>query len=91
MPSSTVRSNVAQKGAAKPSGKFYAPVGPSLGLKGSILFMKLVDLFIFGEQRSCDGGCAAPVGRGNEPKNTGARSERVRTRGQNLLAYLYLN
>ena len=40
-----------------------------------------------GEQRSCDGwgGAQRPVGRGNEPKKTGARSARARTRGQNPL------
>jgi len=39
------------------------------------------------EQRSCDGrgGAQRPVGRGNEPKKTGARSARARTRGQNPL------
>jgi hypothetical protein len=31
------------------------------------------------------GGRAAPVRRGNEPKKTGARSARARTRGQNPL------
>jgi hypothetical protein len=43
------------------------------------------------EQRSCDGrgGAQRPVGRGNEPKKTGARSARARTRGQNpLVAYI---
>jgi hypothetical protein len=33
------------------------------------------------------GGLAAPVGHGNEPKNTGARSARARTRGQNQLVF----
>jgi hypothetical protein len=31
------------------------------------------------------GGAQLPVGRGNEPKKTGARSARARTRGQNPL------
>jgi hypothetical protein len=31
------------------------------------------------------GGAQRPVGRGNEPKKTGARSARARTRGQNPL------
>jgi hypothetical protein len=47
-------------------------------------------IFIFwGEQRSCDGwwGAQRPVGRGNAPKKTGARSARARTRGQNPLVY----
>ncbi len=33
------------------------------------------------------GGRAAPVWRGNEPKKTGARSARARTRGQNPLVF----
>jgi hypothetical protein len=39
------------------------------------------------KQRSCDGQGArsAPVLHVNEPKKTGARSGRVRTRGQNPL------
>ncbi len=64
------------------SGKI-APGGPSSGLKGSILYLEIVDFFIFVEQRSCDGRA------GNEPKNTGARSARARTRGQNPLVKLY--
>ena len=32
-----------------------------------------------------DGGAQRPVWRGNEPKKTGARSARARTRGQNTL------
>jgi hypothetical protein len=31
------------------------------------------------------GGAQRPVGRGNEPKKTGARSAQARTRGQNPL------
>jgi hypothetical protein len=50
-----------------------------LGQKGSILFLEIVDFFIFG------GAAQRPVGRGNEPKKTGARSARARTRGQNPL------
>ncbi len=39
------------------------------------------------KQQSCDGrgGAQRPVGRGKEPKKTGARSARARTRGQNPL------
>jgi hypothetical protein len=40
------------------------------------------------KQRSCDGrggGAQRPVWHGNEPKKTGARSARARTRGQNTL------
>ncbi len=63
----------------------YAPGGPSTGQKGSILFLDYS--FIWGMQRSCDGwgGAKRPVWRGNEPKKTGARSARARTRGQNPL------
>jgi hypothetical protein len=35
-------------------------------------------------------GAQRPVGRGNEPKKTGARSARARTRGQNPLVAKYL-
>ena len=59
-----------------------------MGQKGSILlFLEIVYFYIFGEQRSCDGRGDAqrPVGRGNEPKKTGARSARARTRGQKPL------
>jgi hypothetical protein len=43
------------------------------------------------KQRSCNGqgGAKRPVWRGNEPKKTGARSARARTRGQNPLVYIY--
>jgi hypothetical protein len=70
-----------------PSGKIYAPGGPSLGLKGCIWFLEIVYFFKFlGEQRSCDGrGRAAPVWRVYELKRTGARSAQARTRGQNPL------
>jgi hypothetical protein len=38
------------------------PGGPSLGLKGNILFMEIVCFLFLEEQRSCDGGGrAAPV------------------------------
>jgi hypothetical protein len=42
----------------------YAPCGPSLGLKEEILFLEIVNFFILGEQRSCDGRGArsAPFG-----------------------------
>ena len=46
------------------------------------------------KQRSCDGrGWAAqrPVWLFNEPKKTGARSARARTRGQNPLVFLFLD
>ncbi len=54
-----------------------------------ILFLEIVYFFILGEQQNCDGrgggGAQRPVGSGNEPKKTGARSTRARTRGQNPL------
>jgi hypothetical protein len=34
------------------------------------------------------GGAQRPVWRGNEPKMTGARSARARTRGKNPLVYI---
>ena len=48
------------------------------------------------KQRSCDGrgGAQRPVWLGNEPKKTGARSARARTRGQNPLVikiFLYFS
>ncbi len=69
-------------------GKIYIPGGPSSGLKGSILFLEIVHFSGMNKkQRSCDGwwGAQRPVRRGNEPKKTGARSARARTRGQNPL------
>jgi hypothetical protein len=41
------------------------------------------------KQRSCDGrgGAQRPVWHVNDPKQTGARSARARTRGQNPLVY----
>ncbi len=49
--------NVAQKGAAWPSEKIYAPGGPSSAQKGSILFLE----FIFGEAAMAGGGTQCPV------------------------------
>ncbi len=56
--------------------KIYAPGGPSSGLKESISFLEIVYFLFWEEQRSCDGGRAAPVLRVYEPKKTGARSAR---------------
>ncbi len=69
----------------------------SLGgsLKGIILLLGIVRNNFWGinkKQRSCDGrrgGAQRPVWRGNEPKKTGARSARARTRGQNPLVNKY--
>ncbi len=62
-----------------------------MGLKGSI-FSPEIGYFYFlwmnKKQRSCDvrgGGREAPLLAVNEPKKTGARSARARTRGQNPL------
>jgi hypothetical protein len=46
------------------SGKIYAPGDQSLGLKEDILFLEIVNFYIFREQRSCDGWGArsAPLG-----------------------------
>ena len=60
--------------------KIYAPGGPSSGLKESISFLEIVYFLFWEEQRSCNG-------RVYEPKKTGARSVRARTRGQNPLVY----
>jgi hypothetical protein len=62
-----------------------------LGLKEDILFLEIV-YFLFGESSAATmaGGAKRPVGRGNEPKETGARSARARTRGQNpLVSYIF--
>jgi hypothetical protein len=67
------------------SGK-VVPGGPSSGLKGSILYLEIVNFFIFVEQRSCDGR-----GARSEPKKTEARSARARTRGQNPLYIVRLD
>ncbi len=62
-----------------------APGGPSLGPEGmgSILFLEIVFFLLGGAAKlQWAGGAQRPVGRGNEPKKTGAR-----TRGQNPLVY----
>ena len=63
----------------------HDPGGPSLGLMEDILFLEILYFLFLGEQRSCDGGARTPVWRVYEPKKTGARSARARTRGQNPL------
>jgi hypothetical protein len=81
--------------AAWPYGKIYYPGGPSSGQKGSILFLEY--FFIFGgvaklQWPGWGGGAQRPVWHVNEPKKTGARSARARTRGQNPLVdkkYIY--
>jgi hypothetical protein len=56
-----------------------------LGLKEDILFLEIVIFLFGGSSEAAMGGAQRPVGRGNEPKKTGARSARARTRGQNPL------
>jgi hypothetical protein len=65
------------------SGKIYAPSDPSLGLKEDILFLEIVNFYIFGGAAKLRwAGCAQrPVGSVNDPNKTGARSARARTRG----------
>jgi hypothetical protein len=64
---------------------FHSLFGP-LGSRSLIVFY----IYFRGQnkkQRSCDGrgGAQRPVWLDNEPKKTGARSARARTRGQNPL------
>ncbi len=51
------------------------------------MFLEIVDFFIFvgAAKLRWAGGAQRPVGRGNEPKKTGTRSARARTRGRNPL------
>ena len=60
-----------------------------MGLKEDIWFLEIVNFYILGEQRSCDGREARSALFGmlmsNEPKKIGAHSARARTRGQNPL------
>ncbi len=70
--------------------KKYAHGGPSLCLKGSILFLEIVYFLFLGKQRSCDGGHTAPVCCVHEPKKMGARSARARTCGHNPLVQSYI-
>ncbi len=59
-----------------------------MGLKEDILFLEIVYFLFWGSSEAAmGGGTQRPVGRGNEPKKTGARSARARTRGQNPLVY----
>jgi len=61
-----------------------------LGLNEYILFLETVYSFIVGgavKLRWAGWGAKRPDGHGNEPKKTGARSARARTRGQNPLVH----
>jgi hypothetical protein len=57
---------------------------PEFGPEGKHFVTGNSLFFVFGGAAKLQwaGGRAAPVGRGNEPKKTGARSARPRTRGQ---------
>ncbi len=57
-----------------------------MGLKEDILFLEIVYFLNFGGSSEAAVG-GGPVGRESEPKKTGARSARARTRGQNPLVY----
>ncbi len=64
---------------------FQSLGGPNSGQKGSILFL---DYFFGGGDAAklrWREGAQRPVWRNNEPKKTGARSARARTRGHNPL------
>ncbi len=57
--------SVTQYGAAQPSGKIYAPGGPSLGLKEDVLFLEIgLFLYFWGNSEAAMGGGArsAPLG-----------------------------
>jgi hypothetical protein len=56
---------------------------PEFGPERKHLFLEY--FFIFGEAAKLRWAGARPVWRVNEPKKTGARSARARTRGQNPL------
>jgi hypothetical protein len=72
------------------SGEIYAPGGPSSGQKRSILFLDYSFYFAECSEAAMGGGGAQrPVWHVNEPKKTGARSARARTRGQNPLVTQY--
>jgi hypothetical protein len=77
--------NVAQNGAAFPSGKMYVPGGPNSGQKGCILFLEYFFIFGGAAKLRWAGGAQRPVWRVFEPKKSVARSARARTSGQNPL------
>ncbi len=62
-----------------------------MGLKEDILFLEIVYILFWGSSEAAMGrGAQRPVGHGNEPRKTGERSARTRTRGQNPLVFKYL-
>jgi hypothetical protein len=56
----------------------------------SFYFLSIFGDRIRSSEAAMGGGAQRPVWRGNEPKKTGARSARARTRGQNPLVSIYL-
>jgi len=67
-----------------PVEKNIRPWQPEFGPEGKHFVTGNSLFFVFGGAAKLRwaGGRAAPIGRGNEPKKTGARSARARTRGQ---------
>ncbi len=63
----------------------YTPLAPELGSEGKHFVSENSLFFIFGGAAKLRGGRAAAIWGFNEPKKTGARSARARTRGQNPL------
>ncbi len=80
--------SVAQQGAAQPmQWKNICPWRPEFGPEGRHFVSGNSFIFILGSEAAMGGGAQRPFGRGKEPKKTGARSARARTRGQNPLVY----
>ena len=66
----------------------YTPLAAEFGPEGKHFVSVNIRFFYFcgsSEAAMGGGGAQRPVRRGNEPKKTGARSARARTRGQNPL------
>jgi hypothetical protein len=69
----------------------YTPGGPNSGQKGSILFLEYFSFLGGGcSEVAMPGGAQRPVWRVNEPKKTGARSARARTRPQPTSIIIFL-
>ena len=70
----------------------YTPLAAKFGPEGKHFVSGI--FFILGDAAKLQraGGAQRPVWRVNEPKKTGARSARARTRGQNpLVSIIYLS
>ena len=64
----------------------YTPLAAEFGPEGKHFVSVNIRFFIFvgaAKLQWAGGGAQRPVERGKEPKKTGARSARARTRGQN--------